>query len=286
MTPSKRRRTSATISTRRGGDGAAVGIAEAEDVGAGLMGGLQGAQGVIGIGGVAIEEVLGVVDDFLAVILDVADGFGDEDEVFFVGDAERAFDVKVPGLAEDGDDGSAGFDQGADVAVFVHGILGEAGAAEGGELGVVQVEFGGALEELLVLGVAAGPAALNVINTELVQLLGNDELVVHGERDGLALRAVPESGVEGMDFHKGSSEMDRPGGLSYATGTPTSFFFLRNGIMSRRLLPTVSIWSFGRLRAWRGTCGGRICSRRSTVWRIRRTGFRRGSSSFRRGSDR
>ena len=101
------------------GDRAAVGVAEAEDIGAGLMGGFQGAQGVIGVGDVAVEEVLGVVDDFLAVILDVADGFGDEDEVFFVGDAEGAFDVKVPGLAEDGDDGGSGFDQGADVAVLV-----------------------------------------------------------------------------------------------------------------------------------------------------------------------
>ena len=140
MTPSKRRRTSATISTRRGGDRAAVGIAEAEDVGAGLMGGFQGAQGVIGVGDVAVEEMLGVVDHFLAVILDVADGFGDEDEVFVFGDAEGAFDVEVPGLAEDGDDGGAGFDEGAHVAVLVDGVLGEARAAEGGQPGVMQGE--------------------------------------------------------------------------------------------------------------------------------------------------
>ena len=166
-----------------------------------LLGGLQGLQGVIGVGDVAIEEMLGVVDDFLAVVLDVAHGFGDEDEVFVVGDAEGAFDVEVPGLAEDGDDGRAGFDEGAHVAVLVHGILGEAGAAEGGEPRVVQFQLGGALEELLVLGVAARPAALNVIDTELIEFLGNNELVVHGERDGLALRAIPESGVEGIDFH-------------------------------------------------------------------------------------
>ena len=66
------------------GDRAAVGIAEAEDIGAGLVRGLQRAEGVIGVGDVAVEEVLGIVDDFLAVILDVADGFGDEDEVFLV----------------------------------------------------------------------------------------------------------------------------------------------------------------------------------------------------------
>ena len=109
--------------------------------------------------------MLGIVDDLLAVILDIADGFGDEDEVFVVADAEGAFDVKVPGLAEDGDDRSAGFDKGSNIAVLVDRIPGESRAAEGGEPGVVQGELGSALEEFLVFGVAAGPAALNVIDT-------------------------------------------------------------------------------------------------------------------------
>ena len=87
------------------GQGAAVGIAEAEDVGAGGLGRFEGPQGEGRVGAVAVEEVLGVVDDLLAVVLDIADGFGDEDEVLVVGDAEGAFDVEVPGLAEDGDDG-------------------------------------------------------------------------------------------------------------------------------------------------------------------------------------
>src|ERR1019366_7403320 len=192
------------------GDGATVGIAEAENISAGGMGGLQGAEGVIGVGDVAVEEMLGVVDEFLAVGLDIADGFGDEDEVLVVGDAEGAFDVEVPGLAEDGDDGGTGFDQGADVAVLMDGVLGEAGAAESREPGVVEGDPGSAFEELLVFGVAAGPAALNVIDTQLIQFLGNDDLVVHGERDGLALRAIAESGVEGMDFHRNSSRKNAP----------------------------------------------------------------------------
>jgi hypothetical protein len=43
------------------------------------MGRLECAEGVIGVGDIAVEEVLGIVDDLLTVILDVADGFGDED---------------------------------------------------------------------------------------------------------------------------------------------------------------------------------------------------------------
>src|ERR1035441_2131652 len=69
------------------------------------------------------------------------------------------------GCGGGGAGGGAGFDEGAAVAVLVDGILGEAGAAEGSQPGVVQGEVGSALEELLVFGVAARPAALNVINT-------------------------------------------------------------------------------------------------------------------------
>ena len=70
--------------------GAAVGVAQAEHIGAGLLRGFERPQGEIGIGGVAVEEVLGVVDDFLAVILQVRDGLGDEREVLLFRDAERA----------------------------------------------------------------------------------------------------------------------------------------------------------------------------------------------------
>src|ERR1035437_6534147 len=109
--------------------------------------------------------MLGIVDYLLAVVLDIADGFGDQDERLVVGDAEGTFDVGIPRLAARGDDGCPGFDERADVAVLMDRVFGEAGAAECREPGVVEGESRGALEELLVFGVAAGPAALNVIDT-------------------------------------------------------------------------------------------------------------------------
>ncbi len=145
--------------------------------------------------------MLGVVDHFLAVSLEISDGFGDELEVFFLGDAEGAVDMEIPGLAEDGDRRGCGFDEMADVGVAVDGVAGEARGTEGGEAGVLEAEVSRAGEELLVLGVGAGPAALNVIDTEFVELLGDDEFVGDGEGDGFTLRAVPERGVEYGDFH-------------------------------------------------------------------------------------
>ena len=57
------------------------------------------------------------------------------------------------------------------------------------------------LEKLFVLGIGIGPAAFDVIDAQLVEFLRDDQLVVERERDGFALRAVAESGVEGLDTH-------------------------------------------------------------------------------------
>ncbi len=57
--------------------------------------------------------------------------------------------------------------------------VGAHGRAEGGDAGVLQVQLVlRPLEELHVLRIGAGPAALDVIHAELVQTAGNAQLVV------------------------------------------------------------------------------------------------------------
>ena len=53
-----------------------------------------------------------------------------------------------------------------------------------------------ASEELFVLRVGAGPASFYVCDTEMIELLGDAQLVVHGERKTLLLRAVSQRRVE------------------------------------------------------------------------------------------
>ena len=125
--------------------------------------------------------MLGVVDHFLAVVLEELHGFGDQLEILFLGDAQGALDVQVPGLAEHRDRRRARFHQRAHVAVFLHRVAGEPRGAEGRELGVLEVQLAGAGEELLVLGIGAGPAALDVVDAQIVQLLRNGDLVLHRE---------------------------------------------------------------------------------------------------------
>ena len=85
--------------------------------------------------------------------------------------------------------------------VFFHRILREPGRAERRQLGMLQLQVFGAGEEFLVLRIRAGPAAFDVVDSELVELFGDQKLVLDRERDGLALRAIPQRRIEGEDLH-------------------------------------------------------------------------------------
>ena len=61
---------------------------------------------------------------------------------------------------------------------------------------LVVADFG---EKILVLGVGAGPAAFDVMNTQLRQFLGDANFVGQGQVEVLGLGAVSQGGV--VDFH-------------------------------------------------------------------------------------
>ena len=69
--------------------------------------------------------------------------------------------------------------------------------AEGGELRVLELRRIG--EEAVVGRIGAGPAALDVIDAQQVELARDRHLVGHGEVDALRLRAVAQGRVEEVD---------------------------------------------------------------------------------------
>ncbi len=160
---------------------AAVGVAQAQHIGAGFLGGFERAQRELGVGVVAVEEMLGVVDHFAAVVFQILHGLADQLQVLLFIDAERAVHVQIPALAEDANRRRLGFEQRAHVGVLIHRVLGEARGAERRQPRVLQLDILGALEEFLVLGIGVRPSALNIIDTQLIQLLRDDQFVVDGE---------------------------------------------------------------------------------------------------------
>ena len=85
------------------GEGPAVGVAEDQPVRPGGDGGLQGLEGVVGVPAVAVEEVLGVVDDLGDPAGAEGDRVGDHPAVLFERDAEDLGHLEIPALADDRD---------------------------------------------------------------------------------------------------------------------------------------------------------------------------------------
>src|SRR6185312_8004344 len=74
--------------------------------------------------------------------------------------------------------------------------------------------------------------------------MGHQDFVVSRKTDGFALGAVAQRGVECENAHKLWPLPSGQTALYVAAGTPTSFFFFRNGIILRSSAPTCSTFWF------------------------------------------
>ena len=168
---------------------------------------------VVGVGGVAVEEVLAVEEHPPAVRDEEGDGVGHHRQVLLQRRPQRLADVPDVGLGDQAHDRRPGVEQGPDLQVVLHPDAGLAGGPEGDQLGVPQLELGaGAGEELGVLGQRTRPAALDEPHADLVQQPGDGELVGHGVADALALGAVAQRRVEDVEVGRAGGHRDLPGG--------------------------------------------------------------------------
>ena len=114
--------------------------------------------------------------------------------------AERLDDVVVPRLPDDARGPGTGLDEVPERVVGVDLALHAPGAPERDERARVEMQLARQpSEQLVVLRVGARPARLDVVHTEPVELLGDAQLVVDGERDPLELRSVAQRRVVDLD---------------------------------------------------------------------------------------
>jgi len=185
------------------GQGAAVGVAQHDHVRPGLGGRGDGGQRVVAVAAEAVEEMLGVIDDFAAVLPQEAHGVADHGQVFFQAGFDHPGDVQVPALAEDGGGRGSAAEEGLQVMILLGTPAGLARAAESRQAGVFERVAPRQLEELQVLGIGPRPSAFDVMNPDVVQAQGDLELFLGAEGDVFALGPVAQGGVVKKNgFHR------------------------------------------------------------------------------------
>ena len=113
--------------------------------------------------------MLGVVDHFAPERLQVSHRRVNHFQVLLLGDAQGAFGVQAPALAEDRDSGCSRLNEFAHVVIVFDRVGSVARRAERYQSGTGQVQVRlGALEELLVTRIGTRPAALDVVDADFV----------------------------------------------------------------------------------------------------------------------
>ncbi len=174
----------------------AVRVAQRDPVGPPLLRRLQGQEGVPGIGPVAVEEVLGVVDHLGQVRPEIRDRFADHPEVLLERRVDRLADVEIPALPEDAGPVGLHIDEAPEVRVLGRLPLLVTGRAERDDPARRESQAAGVREELEILGVGEWPSAFDVADAEGVQPAGDGQLVLQGQGDPHPLRPVAEGRVK------------------------------------------------------------------------------------------
>ena len=218
----------------------AVRIAQDEPVGPGLPRRRQHGQGVLGVGLVAVEVVLGVEEDRPAGLLGQADRVADHRQVLVqVGPQDRA-NVEVPGLAHQGHGLGAGVEHAAEAGVVLGRCADPPGHPERHRPGMGERLAREFPKDRLVLRIAGGVPRLDVIDAQVVEAAGDVDLVLEAEVHALALRAVPQRRIVHGDACHGLC-------LVWPDGPPADLFSAAFGPVARQKDPE----PFGPGSRWR-----------------------------------
>jgi hypothetical protein len=188
----------------------AVRVAQRDHLGARVVRRAQHLECVVAVVAVAVEEVLGVEEHPLALVAQVRDGVADHRQVLLQRGAQCQLHVPVVRLGDQRHDAGTAVPQGRDQWVVGRRDPGPSRRTEGGQRRVAQLQLlTGPPEELGVLGVGARPTALDVADTEPVQLPGDVQLVRDREVETLLLRAVAQGGVVDVERVRGAGHRTR-----------------------------------------------------------------------------
>ncbi|MMZ60517.1 hypothetical protein D1872_226160 [compost metagenome] len=155
----------------------AVRVAHDEPIGPGCFRFGHDGKGVFGVVLVAVKEMLGVENNLKTLALQISDGVVDHRQVFFQRGLQRRVDVEVPRFADERGGLNSRFDHPLQIRVMLGQAVFSPCASESRDL-CLKLQFLYALEKLDVLVVAAGDAPFNIMDTQLIQLLGNLQLIV------------------------------------------------------------------------------------------------------------
>ncbi|MNN50257.1 hypothetical protein D3C81_1648330 [compost metagenome] len=139
--------------------------------------------------------MFGIEDDLQAFVFQVSNRVADHGEILFESGLQCSMHVKVPGLADQGRCRNASVDHSLQIVIMLGHRVFAPGAAECCDFGI-QMELLDSFEKLNVFIVASRDATFNIVHTQIIEFLGNLQLVIRRQTDAFTLGAVTQRRIE------------------------------------------------------------------------------------------
>ncbi len=104
--------------------------------------------------------------------------------------------MHIPAFAENTNGIRTAFNQQIQPSILIHGMAGAGSGTECHQLAVVPVAFSHLFEKDIIFGAGTGPAALNPVDAEISQPLGNTNFVFDRKTDTGGLCTITQGCVE------------------------------------------------------------------------------------------
>jgi hypothetical protein len=182
----------------------AVGVAQRDVLRARARRGAQALDRVPRVVAPAVEEVLGVVDDALALGEQERDRLADHGQVLVAADPDHLLQVQAPRLAHQRDDRRERARQSPQRGVLLRGDAAPPRHAEGAHVRVQALVLE-PLEELGLLRVGGREAGLDERDPEVVEHVCDADLLLHRQRHAVTLHPVTQRRVVDEDPAHGAS---------------------------------------------------------------------------------
>ncbi len=179
---------------------AAIGVAENNAVDIGLCRRLESFQRIVRVRLVAVEKVLGVVNHFADMLLEIGERIMNQLKIFLKTDPQSFTHMEVPGFTKNRNRIRPGRNQGLDIIVFLRGRFGAPGRTKGSNARLGQFFVLNRIKESDILGIGTRPSPLDVMNSHIIEAVGDIDLVLNQKRDILRLGSVTQGRIVQADL--------------------------------------------------------------------------------------
>ena len=136
-----------------------------------------------------------IIDNHPVMLLQIGNRIMDHLQVFVKRRFQYLLDMKIPCFTKNSYNRRFRFQKRNNIMILRYIGIGSSGTAKSRHFRLTQIDLSNCLKKLDILRIRSWPSTFHIMNTQIIKLLSNHNLVSTGKGNPLPLRPISESSV-------------------------------------------------------------------------------------------